>query len=116
MKNFLFLLTGLISGLVNGMLGTGGGTITVPAIQRLGVDTKKSHATAIAVILPLTIVSVFFYFRQGHTDLKSAVIVSIAGAAGSVAGAKFLRKIPAAFLKMLFGAAMIIMGIRMFFR
>ena len=70
MKNFLFLLTGLISGLVNGMLGTGGGTITVPAIQRLGVDTKKSHATAIAVILPLTIVSVFFYFRQGHTDLK----------------------------------------------
>ena len=79
MKKFMFFTIGLVAGLVNGILGTGGGTIVVPSIELLGVDTKKSHSTAIAIILPITAVSAFFYFRQGNIDLKSTVIVSIAG-------------------------------------
>lgn len=112
MKNFLFFITGLVSGFVNGILGTGGGTVVVPSIELLGVDTKKSHSTAIAVILPITAVSAFVYFKQGNIDLKSTVILSVCGCVGGVFGAKFLKKIPSHYLKILFGASMIAGGIK----
>lgn len=112
MKNFLFFITGLVSGFVNGILGTGGGTVVVPSIELLGVDTKKSHSTAIAVILPITAVSAFMYFKQGNIDLKSTVILSVCGCVGGVIGAKFLKKIPSHYLKILFGASMIFGGIK----
>ena len=60
MKKYAFYIVGLFSGFINGILGTGGGTVVVPCIEWLGMDTKKSHSTAIAIILPITIVSAFF--------------------------------------------------------
>ena len=114
MKNILFFVTGLVSGFVNGILGTGGGTVVVPSIELLGVDTKKSHSTAIAVILPITAVSAFVYFKQGNMDLKSTAILSVCGCVGGVIGAKFLKKIPPAYLKIAFGISMIAGGIKTF--
>ena len=112
LKKILYLITGLASGFVNGILGTGGGTIVVPAIELLGVGTKSSHSTAIAVILPITIVSSFFYLKQGISDIKSTLILSAAGCVGATFGAKFLKKIPSYYLKILFGTSMILGGIR----
>ena len=42
-------LTGLVTGFVNGLFGSGGGTLVVPAMERfLCVETHKAHATAIS--------------------------------------------------------------------
>ena len=114
MKKYAFYIIGIFAGFVNGILGTGGGTIVVPSIEWLGVDAKKSHSTAISIILPITAVSAFFYFRQGNVDLKSTLILSVAGCAGAVLGAKFLKKIPSSYLKILFGISMIAGGIKTF--
>ena len=49
---------GLVTGFANGLFGSGGGTIVVPAMERfLGEEEHKAHATAIAVILPLSLLS-----------------------------------------------------------
>lgn len=114
MRKYAFYIIGIFSGFVNGILGTGGGTVVVPAIQWLGVDAKKSHSTAIAIILPVTLISAFFYFRQGNIDLKSTLILSVSGCAGAVIGAKFLKKIPSFYLKIIFGISMIAGGIKAF--
>ncbi len=114
MKKYVFYLIGIVAGFVNGFLGTGGGTVVVPAIEWLGVDVKKSHSTAIAIILPITAVSAFFYFRQGNIDLKSTLILAIAGTIGGVIGAKLLRKIPSSYLKIIFGISMIAGGVKTF--
>lgn len=114
MRKYAFYIIGIFSGFINGILGTGGGTVVVPAIEWLGVDTKKSHSTAIAIILPITAVSAFFYFRQGNVDIKSTVILAISGCAGAVIGAKFLKKIPSSYLKIIFGVSMIAGGIKTF--
>lgn len=115
MKKYAFYIIGIIAGFVNGLLGTGGGTVVVPALEFLGTDAKKSHATAISIILPVTLISAFFYFTQGNIDFKSTLILSVAGCVGSVAGAKFLKKIPSSYLKILFGISMIAGGIKSFF-
>ena len=91
-RTILGAAIGMLSGLINGVLGAGGGTIIVPALERfLKVPAHKAHATAISIILPLTIVSAYFYSRQGLINMRATLIISLSGIAGGFAGAKFLR-------------------------
>ena len=82
MKNnkFKAISLGLITGLVNGLFGSGGGTIAVPFMQRfLKVEEHDSHANAIAVILPLSIMSTFIYSSHLKVDWNSLLYVSLGG-------------------------------------
>lgn len=108
------LLIGLVIGLVNGLFGSGGGTIAVPALVFiLGLTQHKAHATAISIIFPLSLVSTFLYFRHGVLNLKIASIVAAGGIIGSYIGAKNLKKVPDNILRKVFGIFMIIAAIRM---
>lgn len=108
------LLVGIIVGLVNGLFGSGGGTIAVPALVIIfGLDQHKAHATAISIIFPLSIISSFLYFRHGNLNLKLAILVTLGSIIGSYIGAKNLRKIPSNILRKIFGIFMIIAAIRM---
>ena len=76
-------LTGLVTGFVNGLFGSGGGTLVVPAMERfLHVETHKAHATAIAVILPLSVLSLLIYFWQGEMAWQVALWASGGGIIG----------------------------------
>ena len=109
-----YAVVGVVTGLANGLFGSGGGTIAVPAmVLLLGAKEHKAHATAIAVILPLTIVSAFYYISNGFVDWDLTVRVTIGGVAGGYLGAKLLGKCPENVLRKIFGAFMIISAIRM---
>lgn len=57
-----FAVIGLVTGIANGLFGSGGGTIVVPAmVLLLKEEEHVAHATAISIILPLTLVSAFIY-------------------------------------------------------
>lgn len=110
------VLIGLIAGIVNGLFGSGGGTIVVPALVFiLGVKDHKAHATTISIILPLTIISAFIYFRNGAIDFSIALYVVLGGVIGGFLGAKLLNRVPKNILRKAFGLFMIIAGIRMVF-
>lgn len=112
--DFKIIVIGFITGVVNGLFGSGGGTIVVPAmIFSLGIEDHKAHATAISIIFPLSVISTFIYFRHGDIDLKSALLVTVGGIIGSFIGAKFLNKIPSNILRKIFGIFMIFAAIRM---
>ncbi len=107
------LLIGLITGVLNGLFGAGGGSVLVPAMELfLNIDEKKSHATAIGVILLLSIVSSFFYLKHGFFDLSLWVPVTIGGMAGGFVGAKALGKISKANLKIIFGGVIIVTAVK----
>lgn len=110
------LLIGMITGFANGLFGSGGGTIVVPAMERfLRVEEHKAHATAIAVILPLSVLSLGIYLWK--TDLGAvwqlALWVSAGGLAGGVVGAKLLAKVSGLWLHRIFGAFMLAAAVRM---
>ena len=116
-RNVVLSILGLAVGFLNGFFGSGGGSLLVPILKyKERVEPKKAHATAIAVILPLCIVSSFFYIGKGMVDYKLLLWASIGGAAGGFIGAKLLPKIPAKYLKKVFGVVLVITAIRMFFR
>jgi len=113
--NFLkTLIIGILAGVVNGLFGSGGGVIIVPALTALfAMEQYKAHATAIAIILPITIVSSFFYIQGKYIDVKIAIFAAIGGIIGGFIGAVFLKKIPSNILRIAFGIFMLIAAVRM---
>ena len=115
-KYYRHIIIGLASGLLNGLFGAGGGSVVVPAIEAfLKIDEKKSHATAIAIILIMSIVSSIFYIRGGYFDFGLWLPLTTGGALGGILGAKLLSKIPVKWLKIIFGSVILITAFKMIF-
>ena len=109
-------IIGVTAGLCNGLFGSGGGIIVLPAmIHLLDVKEHDAHATAISVILPLSLVSLFVYFKSNHFDWNIVWKVGIGGVVGAGIGAWLLPRIPVKVLSKIFAVFMIIAGLRMIF-
>lgn len=107
---------GLVTGILNGLFGAGGGSVVVPAMEKfLNIDEKKSHATAIAVILMMSAASSVTYIRRGFFDFRLWLWVSVGGAVGGLVGARLLGRIPKKLLKLTFGAVICITAVKMIF-
>lgn len=110
------ILIGAVAGALNGLFGSGGGLIVVPALKGLmKLDAKKAHATSVAVIGALSIVSAFFYLRGGAVNLMDAVPYLLGGIVGGFLGGKLLAKVSNVWLSRLFGGFMIYAALRMLF-
>lgn len=105
---------GFITGLANGIFGSGGGTILVPCLVfLLGVEDHKAHATAISIILPLSLISSFVYFGYDVVDLSLTLKVAAGSVLGAVIGSSLLNSVPVNALRKIFGIFMIIAAVRM---
>lgn len=115
-KNWKKLVIGTVTGFANGLFGSGGGTIVVPAMERfLGTEEHKAHATAIAIILPLSILSLAIYlWKTGLGEVwQVALCASAGGLAGGIVGAKLLSKVSGIRLHRIFGGFMLAAAVRM---
>ena len=119
MRNFKYMrhiLIGIVCGFLNGLFGAGGGSVVVPAMEKfLNIDEKKSHATAIGIILIMSLVSSALYIGKGFFDFNIWWRVSIGGVIGGLVGANALNKISKKWLKIIFGAVIIVTAIKMVF-
>ena len=110
------IIIGLITGVLNGLFGAGGGSVVVPAMEKfLGIEAEKAHASAIFIILMMSLVSSFFYIRSGFFDFKLWLLASGGGIVGGAVGAKLLGKMPKKWLKIVFGGVIIITAAKMIF-
>lgn len=114
--SFKNTLIGLFTGFINGVFGSGGGTLLVPILNNIvKVEEHKSHATALAIILFLTGASSAVYISKGTYDIGLTFKVAIGSIIGGVIGAKILCKVTGKFLRISFGSIMIIAALRMVF-
>ena len=113
-KAILLAVCGLAVGAVNGLFGAGGGMLAVPVLTfAAGLGEKKAHATAIAVIRPLCLVSTVVYAVRGTFDY-SVLPPTIAGVLiGGLTGAVALKKLSAPVLNFLFYGLMLFAGVKM---
>lgn len=116
-KNKLFLvLGGLFIGLVNGFFGGGGGMIAVPVLEKIaGLKTKSAHATAILIILPISIASSIIYIIFGKFSLNTTLFAGAGVLAGGLAGAYLLSKLSNRVIRLLFDIVMIAAGVKLLF-
>ena len=113
-KKKFAIFTGVVSGLVNGVFGGGGGMIVVPMlIMLLKCPPKKAHATALLIILPISIVSGIIYAIFGNINLSVATPVSVGVIIGGTIGAFLLSKLSSKWVVIIFSVIMAIAGVKM---
>ena len=84
-RNILLFFVGGIIGILNGFFGGGGGTVGVPVLEKfLGLDNKKAHATCIAIIFPLSVVSAGIYVFGGAVETSLFLFVGLGVILGGV--------------------------------
>lgn len=115
-KNRYYLgVMGVLAGLVNGLLGAGGGIIAVfalrAALDQSEAEARDIFANALCVMLPISIVSCVGYALMGeiHTEGLGAFIIP--AIVGGALGGLLLGRINAEFLKKLFAALIVYSGI-----
>ena len=115
-KRFLLTASGVVVGLINGLLGAGGGIIVVPILRFvLGLNQKEAQATAIFIILPFCVVSVIIYLILGNFSVNLAIPVFIGSVLGAIMGTFLLAKLKNNVLVYIFCGVLILAGIRMIF-
>ncbi|NLK69813.1 MAG: sulfite exporter TauE/SafE family protein [Clostridiales bacterium] len=114
MSKLYSYISGAVIGLINGIFGSGGGIIAVPMLKKNGLEVKKSHATSLAITMPLSIVSCFFYAKNGNLNFSFAIKLIPLGLIGAAIGGFIIKKIPDKILKRVFGLMLIIAGVRLF--
>ena len=116
LERFWAIVIGVFSGFVNGLLGGGGGMIVVPMLcYLLKRKSKEAHATAILIILPLSLISSIFYTIFGKFNFSIGVPVSIGVVLGGAVGALLLSKIKSKWISIIFSVVMMIAGVKMLF-
>lgn len=115
LKKYINPAVGLLSGVINGLLGAGGGMLAVPTLKTQ-IETQKAHATTVAVIMPMCLVSSIWYLAAGRVTVKDALPYAPYGIIGAIIGAFLLTKLKAKWLRIIFSLFMIWAGVRMIMR
>ncbi len=118
----ILVAAGVIVGLGQGLLGVGGAFIMVPVMvavfDHLGWDpdlaVKVAFGTSLLVIFPAAVATTAAHQRMKAIRWKPAIVMGMAGAAGSLLGATLTtRVIGGEIMKIAFGAVVILASIRL---
>ena len=111
----MLLLIGAFAGFLSGLIGVGGGIVIVPfLVYALSMNQKMAQGTTLFMfMLPIGILGVYNYYKEGMVDFKSALIISITFIVGSYLGSKTALAIDTKLVKQIFGAMIILIGIKM---
>ncbi len=108
--------SGILIGIINVILGAGGGMLTVPLYKKMGMKQKEAQINAVATILPITIISAVIYILNGTVEFSDTYIYLIPGLLGSFLGTFIIRKTSNKLLTIFFSIFMIWAGVRLFFK
>ena len=74
------LAIGVVTGILAGLLGVGGGIVMVPAMILLfGIPPVIAKGTSAAVIIPAALMGTWRNRANDNTDLRAAAVIGIAG-------------------------------------
>lgn len=107
------IVTGSLAGAANGFFGAGGGMFLVPLFTRwLKLEQKQAFATSVAVIFPLSAVSLIVYFFKGGLDFWTVLPTLLGGLAGGWIAGRIFDRMPVTLLRRLFGLLILYGGVR----
>ncbi len=116
MKRAYRILCGFFTGLVNALLGAGGGLLAVWNLRRDGLEQTQAQANAVAVMLPLTVVSAGIYLYRGAVSPADVWRFVPGGIVGAALGSILLKRMPQKALRKGFACLLVWAGLRLILR
>ncbi len=109
--------SGLIAGLVSGLLGVGGGVVLVPIfVYFFKMDIHPAIGTSLAIIVPTALMGAFRHYLQNSVDLRIFLLVSIFAILGALCGAQISLGTAGPLLKKFFAIFLFGLSIYMYFK
>ena len=111
----IFLLTGVISGFIAGLLGVGGGIIIVPGLVfLLGLTQHEAQGTSLFVLaMPVVWLGLMNYWKDGNVQWKYGLVVAVTFFVGAYFGSKLSLRLSPSLVKLLFGILMALVSIKL---
>lgn len=118
--------SGMVIGFMSGLVGIGGGVLIVPLLYFFyghagwsGVELAPelhavvSHATSLFIIAPTSALGTWTYHRAGAVAWRSALPIAAFSVVAALIGSQLAPEIPASWLKLGFGALLLVSGARL---
>jgi uncharacterized protein len=114
-STLLYILVGIVAGVLSGLVGIGGGVIIVPALVFLfGMSQHHAQGTTLALLIPpIGILAAWTYYKAGYVDLKVAGLVAVGFISGSYLGARVATHISDSTLEKVFGVVLLLIALKM---
>ena len=115
LKTIPVCIFGILAGLLNGLLGAGGGILIVLALRRFchanKCNPRAAFTGALAVMVPITAFSAWRYAHLGHIPTTDLPAILLPALLGGIVGAGLLPHLSMRFLSRLFAAAVLVSGV-----
>jgi uncharacterized membrane protein YfcA len=106
---------GVVSGMLAGLLGVGGGIVIIPALVVLfSIADPVAKGTSLAVIIPTAMVGTAANVRRGNADLATAAVVGVFGAGSAYLGSHLSLHMSARLSSVLFAVLLLLVAVRMY--
>ncbi len=114
----MYVLVGLVAGVISGLIGIGGGIIIVPALIFLfGMSQHQAQGTSLAMLLPpIGALAVWSYWKAGYINWTVALVAALGFFFGGYIGASFANGVSDQILRRIFGVALLLIAIYMIVR
>ncbi|HTM91883.1 MAG TPA: sulfite exporter TauE/SafE family protein [Flavisolibacter sp.] len=111
----LLIIIGLAAGILSGLVGVGGGIIVVPALVFfLSFSQQQAQGTSLGLLLlPVGILAVFNYYKQGHIDFRVIGIMAVAFVVGGWLGSRWALTLPEITVKRIFAVILFYSAFKM---
>lgn len=105
---------GVLTGILAGLLGVGGGVIMVPVmIAVIGIAPVVAKGTSVAVIIPTALMGTWRNRSNDNTDLRVAAAVGASGVVSALAGTYVSRNLDDTVSNVLFATLVLFVAARM---
>ena len=110
----LTITFGLVTGILSGLLGVGGGIVMVPyLVLALGQTQHLAEGTSLLVIVPTALVGALSHSRRNLVTWRITPLLAGGGILGAIGGAQLALLTPPGLLTKLFGGFMFLIGLRL---
>lgn len=110
----LAAVIGLAVGVVVGMLGAGGGILSVPIlVYILGQEPHQAAAASLVIVALTACVSIIPHARAGRVNWRDGLVFAALSALGAFAGARLSARVAPTLLMVLFGALLSVVAVVM---
>ena len=110
-----YIILGVLTGILSGLIGLGGGFLIVPALVFLfGMSQHQAQGTTLAMLVPpIGILAAWTYYQKGFVDIRVAAFIAAGFFIGSAIGARYAVGLSSETLGRVFGVALVVIGLKM---
>lgn len=114
----LFVVAGIVSGIVGGLFGIGGAAILIPIlVYFFKFSQQQAQGTSVMCLLPpIGALAAIQYYRAGMVDVRAAILVALGFFIGAWFGAFGAVRVSNVLLQRGFAIFLIVVGVQMLIR